>query len=311
MTADDARRTPRFAQIATFLRRPALADGDRADAVVLGVPYDGGSSFRPGARFGPCAVREASRLVTGPDEETLRVRDGGDVDVAPYLAEAMEPAVEDGVTSVLTRGAVPVVVGGDHSVSLPLLRAVAKAHGPVGLVHFDAHPDTSAPRHDGARHHGTPFRRALEEGIVDAARMVQVGIRDRMTDAEPVRWARERGVTVITAGDVAEHGLRATAQHVRSVTGAAPLHVSFDIDCVDPAYAPGTGTPAPGGLSSREALALVAALAGSTVTSADVVEVCPSHDSDGITAILAATVLGELLRAIEPRNRADEPGRGR
>jgi agmatinase len=293
--------SPRFGQIATFMLLPAAESPQGLDLALLGVPYDGGVSYRPGARFGPRAVREQSSLIRPWHPvlkvhpfERLRVADCGDVDVAPNSIEATYAAITRRVDEVLAAGAAPLCVGGDHSITLAILRSLARRHGPLGLVHFDAHPDTWDQYFGSKFFHGTPFRRAVEERLVDPRRMIQVGIRGPLYGPEDFAFHDEHGIEVVRIEAVKERGTAEVAERFGRLRGA-PVYCSFDIDAVDPAFAPATGTPEVGGLTSYEALALVRALAGLDLVGADVVEVAPPYDGPGqVTALLAANLLFEL-----------------
>ncbi len=298
----DAFRSPRFGQPATFMRLPHVREPGRLDVALIGIPYDGGTSYRPGARFGPRAVREQSALIrpwnpvlrVSPFEK-LRIADYGDVDVAPISIERTFEAVEREIRRLLEHGVIPVSVGGDHSVTLPILRAVARRHGPVAIVHFDAHPDTW-DEYVGSRYfHGTPFRRAVEERLIDPRRTIQIGIRGPLYGPSDFDFHAEHGLEAIRIEEVKEQGTRWVAERLRRLAGG-PVYCSFDIDAVDPAYAPGTGTPEVGGLTSYEAVSLVRMLQGLTLVGADVVEVSPLYDGPGqVTALLAANLLFELV----------------
>ena len=300
----DSRKSPRFAQPATFMRLPHQTDLEGVDVAVLGVPFDSGTSYRSGARLGPREIRAQSSLIrlysyflkVSPFD-TLTVVDAGDVDAPPVGIEPAYAAIEAGVRRIVEANAMPLVVGGDHSISLPCLRAVAATHGPVALVQFDAHIDTWGDYFGGKYFHGSPFRRAIEERLIDPARYVQVGIRGPMYgEDEDFKYQRDLGVTTIDIRDVKRDGVDAAIARVRTIVGAHPLYVTFDIDSVDPAFAPGTGTPEVGGLTSYEAQELVRGLAGTTMVGCDVVEVAPVFDGPGqITALLAANIMFELL----------------
>lgn len=304
----DAFRSPRFGQVATFMLLPAVTDPAGLDVALLGVPYDGGASYRPGARFGPRAVRDQSSLIRPWNPvlkvhpfDRLRVADCGDVDVVPISIERTFEAVTRRVEHLTAAGAAPVTVGGDHSVTLPILRALARRHGPVGVVHFDAHPDTWDEYFGSKFFHGTPFRRAVEEGLVDPQRMVQIGIRGPLYGAEDFAFHERHGIEVFRIEALKEQGTAWVAARLARLRGG-PVYCSFDIDAVDPAYAPGTGTPEVGGLTSYEALTLVRALAGLSLVGADVVEVAPIYDGPGqITALLAANLLFELVSVLALR----------
>lgn len=303
----DSGKSPRFAQPATFMRLPHQTDLTGVDVAMLGVPFDSGTSYRSGARLGPREIRAQSSLIRPYSYfqkispfETLTIVDAGDVDAPPIGIEPAYAAIEAGVTRILEAGATPLVVGGDHSISLPCLRAAAKKHGPLALVQFDAHIDTWGDYFGGKYFHGSPFRRAIEERLIDPAHYVQAGIRGPMYgEDEDFKYQRDLGVTTIDIGMVKRDGVAATAARVREIVGARALYVTFDIDAVDPAYAPGTGTPEVGGLTSYEAQELVRGLAGLNLVACDIVEVAPPFDGPGqITSLLAANLMFELLCVI-------------
>jgi guanidinopropionase len=302
MRPRDPFTSPRFGQIATFMLLPAAASPDGLDVALMGIPYDGGVSYRPGARFGPRAVREQSSLIRSWHPvlkvhpfERLRVADCGDIDVNPSSIEATYAAITAKIDAVVAAGAAPVCVGGDHSITLGILRSLAKRHGPLGIVHFDAHPDTWDQYFGSKYFHGTPFRRAVEERLIDPARMIQIGIRGSLYGPEDFAFHDEHGIEVVRIEAIKEEGTAPVAARLARLRGA-PMYCSFDIDAVDPAFAPGTGTPEVGGLTSYEAQALVRALAGLELVGADVVEVSPPYDGPGqVTALLAANLLFELV----------------
>jgi agmatinase len=304
----DAFRSPRFGQPATFMRLPHVRDAGALDVALLGIPYDGGTSYRTGARYGPRHIRDQSSLIRPWNPalkvapfERLRVADYGDVDVAPVSIEATFAAIEHDVGALVQAGVTPLSVGGDHSVTLPILRALARRHGPLALVHFDAHPDTW-DEYFGSKHfHGTTFRRAVEEGLVDGRRIIQIGIRGPLYGPDDFDFHAAHGLEVLRIEDVKERGTAWAAERVERLAGR-PAYCSFDIDAVDPAYAPATGTPEVGGLSSYEALVLVRALRSLDLVGADVVEVSPPYDGPGqITSLLAANLLFELLSTLALR----------
>jgi agmatinase len=306
----DSGKSPRFAQPATFMRLPHQTDLAGVDVAMLGVPFDSGTSYRPGARLGPREIRAQSSLIRPYSYfqkispfETLAIVDAGDVDAPPVGIEPAYAAIEAAVARILSAGAIPLVVGGDHSISLPALRAVSRAHGPLALVQFDAHIDTWGDYFGGRYFHGSPFRRAIEEQIISPSKYVQVGIRGPMYgEDEDFRFQREQGVTTIDIGMVKRDGVMKTIARVREIVAGAPLYVTFDIDSVDPAFAPGTGTPEVGGLTSYEAQELVRGLAGLPLVGCDVVEVAPPFDGPGqITALLAANLMFEFLCVIAKR----------
>jgi agmatinase len=304
----DAFRSPRFGQPATFMRLPVVHDPTALDVAIIGIPYDGGTSYRPGARFGPRHVRDQSALIrpwhpvleVAPFDR-VRVADYGDVDVVPISIEGTFAAIEAALTPLVTAGVTPLSVGGDHSVTLPILRTLARRHGPLGVIHFDAHPDTWDEYFGSPYFHGTTFRRAIEEGAVDGRRMIQVGIRGPLYGADDFDFHAAQGIEAVRIEAVKERGTSWTAERFERLRGG-PVYCSFDIDALDPAYAPATGTPEVGGLTSYEALALVRALRGLDLVGADVVEVAPPYDGPGqITSLLAANLLFELLALLALR----------
>lgn len=276
------------------------------DVAVLGVPYDSSTSNRSGTRFGPRAIREQSLLLWGYNNalnvspmEELTIVDAGDVEVIPVDVQATHRAIEQRAQGWLTAGAALVTLGGDHSITLPLLRAHAKVHGPLAVVHFDAHPDTWDEEYPGFKYsHGTPFARAIEEGLIDPTAYLQIGIRGPTYDASDYAQAKRLGARMITRDEFAELGIAGTLAEIRRLTTGKPLYVTFDIDCVDPAFAPGTGTPEVGGLSSYEALQLVRGLRGLRCVGFDLVEVSPPYDPTQITAILGANLAFEFLSVL-------------
>jgi agmatinase len=273
------------------------------DAVLVGVPWDMSVTYQPGARFAPYEIRRVSALVQSfhPRHKVdvftaLRAADGGNVAVPPFAPVLAREAVENEVASIVAAGAVPFVVGGDHSIALPSMRAIAKKHGPLAVLHVDAHLDTSdAGVWGDAFHHGTPLRHAIEEGLVDRGQLHQVGVRAPWGYAEEGTLAADHGATLYEVDAIASRGIASVAQHILACIGERPLYVTFDIDGIDPAFAPGTGTPVPGGISSREALALMRGLAGARMVGMDLVEVCPALDHADITCHLAAHLLFEGL----------------
>ncbi|KIH98835.1 agmatinase [Streptomonospora alba] len=298
----DSSRVPRFAGPATFARLPRTDEVDHTDIAVVGVPFDTGVSYRPGARFGPAAVREASRLLRpynpGVDIAPFaaaQVADGGDIAVNPYSIQEAVAAVEDGARALLEHGTRMVTIGGDHTIALPLLRALHSRHGPIALLHFDAHLDTWDTYFGEPYTHGTPFRRAAEEGLLDADALSHVGIRGPLYGRGDLEEDRRFGFGVVTAADVMRRGVDEVAGALRERIGDRPLYVSVDIDVLDPAHAPGTGTPEAGGLTSRELLEILRGLAGRRIVGADVVEVAPAYDHAQITATAAAHVAYDLV----------------
>ncbi len=300
-------QTPFFRLPVADLASPDAYAG--ADAVLLGVPYDGGTTYQPGARLAPYHVRRVSALVQTyhPVHRAdvfarVRARDGGNVVFPPFDAASVRAAVQAEVARVVAAGAVPFVLGGDHSVALPAMRAVAAAHGPLAVVHVDAHYDTSTPELWGdAWHHGTPLRHAITEGLIAPGALVQVGVRGPWGGPDDGQLAAQFGATTITADAVDERGIAEVVAQMRSVLGERPVYVTFDVDGVDPAFAPGTGTPVPGGLSSREALRLLRGLWGARLVGMDVVEVAPPLDFSDLTSHLAAHLLYEGLALLAHR----------
>ena len=298
-------QSPRFAQPATFMRLPHVEDPRGLDVAIVGVPYDGGTSYRPGARLGPREIRSQSSLIRSYNFaqqvspfDRLNVADVGDVDAPPVSIEKAYAAIETRIAAIVSAGARPIVVGGDHSITLPVLRVLANRHGPLGLVQIDSHIDTWDEYFGGKYFHGTPFRRAIEEGIVDGRRFVQVGIRGPMYGEADFDFHRQHGITMIDIDQVKDHGVGAVVDDIRRVV-TGPAYMTFDIDGVDPAFAPGTGTPEVGGLTSHEALRLVRGLRGLALVGGDVVEVSPLFDGPGqITAVLAANLVFEFLCAM-------------
>jgi len=289
--------------IATFGRRPHTRDVDQADVAIVGVPYDSATSYRSGTRFGPRSIREQSLLLWGYNNalkvapfETLRVIDYGDVNVIPVDVVATHRAIEHEVRALLEAGLKVVTLGGDHSISLPLLRAHAGRHGPLAVVHFDAHPDTWDAEFEGHPYsHGTPFRRALEEGLIDPSAYLQVGIRGPTAGPQDYRDAEALGARMVTLDAALERGIPAVVGEIRERVGSRQVYVTLDIDAVDPAFAPGTGTPEVGGFTSHQMLSLLRGLAGLNVVGADLVEVSPPFDHSHITSILAANLVFEIL----------------
>jgi agmatinase len=266
------------------------------------VPFDSGVSYRPGARFGPAAVRAGSKLLRpyhpGLDVspwDAHQVADAGDIVANPFnIAEALE-GVEAGARSILASAEHLIAIGGDHTIALPLLRVVAERHGPVALVHFDAHLDTWDTYFGAPYTHGTPFRRAVEEGLLDLDCSAHVGIRGPLYGREDLADDRTLGFSIVSTVDVARLGADAVVDRVRSRVGDRPVYVSVDIDVLDPAHAPATGTPEPGGLTTRELQMILRGFAGLRLVGADVVEVAPAYDHAELTALAAANVVYEFF----------------
>jgi agmatinase len=280
--------------------------------VLIGVPHDGGTTYQPGARFAPYHVRRVSALVQSHHPvhkvdvfSRIDAVDGGNVVFPPFDRGAMREMVETEVAAILEQGAVPFVVGGDHSVSLPSLRAAANAHGPVAVVHVDAHLDTSGPEiWADAHHHGTPLRHALTEGVIAPGALTSVGVRGPWGHAGDADLARKHDARVISADEVADRGAARIGAEIRDRVGDKPLYVTIDVDGIDPAFAPGTGTPVPGGLAVREVFTILRALAGARVVGFDVVEIAPGLDHADLTCHLGAYLLYEGLALVAVRGGA-------
>ena len=303
--------TPRFSGVRTFMRLPNTQDLKNADAAIVGAPFDTGASFRAGARFGPEGIRSVSHLLRpyNPSQDVqifdhLSVIDYGDVPVVPgYIEESYEKIVE-GLEEIHNAGVVPIVLGGDHSIALPELRAAAAVHGPLALVQFDSHADTWDEYFGKKFNHGTVFRRAVEEGLLIPENSIQVGMRGSLYDQGDLEASRELGFDLLTTDAVRKLGIEETIDRIRGRVGEAKVYVSFDVDFVDPAFAPGTGTPEVGGFSSREAQEFVRGLLGLEIVGSDLVEVYPPYDGPGqVTALLAANVAFELLSQIAGRRK--------
>jgi agmatinase len=301
----DASQVPRFAGIATFARLPRIEDVDRADIAVVGVPFDTGVSYRPGARFGPAHVRESSRLLRpyNPATDTspfasVQVADAGDIACNPFIIDEAIAAVQAGASALLDTGAKLMTIGGDHTIALPLLREMAKRHGPVAVVHFDAHLDTWDTYFGVETTHGTPFRRASEEGLLDLTSCMHVGIRGPLYSSSDLDDDKKLGFQIVSSRDVQLKGLDWALQAIVNRVGDRPVYVSVDIDVLDPAHAPGTGTPEAGGLTSRELLEMLRLFGQMNLVSADVVEVAPAYDHAQLTGVAAAHVAYELISAM-------------
>jgi agmatinase len=305
----DAREIPRFAGPDTFARLPRLDDVGSAAVAVVGIPFDSAVSYRPGARFGPSGVRAGSKLLR-PYHPFLdvepwsvhQVADAGDVAANPFDIGAAVAAVQAAASDLLGRADHLVTIGGDHSLSLPLLRATAARHGPVALVHFDAHLDTWDTYFGAPYTHGTPFRRAVEEGLLDLGTSAHVGIRGPLYSTGDLDADRELGFATVTTMDVARSGPDAAVDRILARIGDRPVYVSVDIDVLDPAHAPGTGTPEPGGLTTRELQMILRGLVGANLVGGDVVEVAPAYDHAELTTIAAANVVYELLALLALRH---------
>ncbi|BBZ60217.1 agmatinase [Mycolicibacterium monacense] len=301
----DATKVPRFAGPATFARLPRIDEVTRTDVAVVGVPFDSGVSYRPGARFGPAHIRASSKLLRTYhprlDVEPFAVQqvvDAGDIAVNPFdIAEAIT-AIERHSDELRSGGAKLVTLGGDHTIALPLLRSLHREHGPIAVLHFDAHLDTWDTYFGAPFTHGTPFRRAGEEGLLDPEHCLHVGIRGPLYAPTDLSDDRVLGFQVVGSDDYQLEGLATVIERMRARIGDAPVYVSVDIDVLDPAHAPGTGTPEAGGMTSRELLLSLRSLVGANVVGADIVEVAPAYDHAEITGIAAAHVAYELISVL-------------
>ena len=298
----DGQVSPRYAGFTTFARLPHITDVPRHDVAVVGVPFDSGVTFRPGARFGPSAIREASRLLRpyNPALDVMpfhecQVVDAGDINCNPFNITTALQEIEAGVSELIVDGKPVVLLGGDHTIALASLRAINKVHGPVALVHFDAHLDTWGPYFDTPVTHGTPFRVAIEEGLLLKEHSVHVGIRGSLYAASDLTDDEELGFTIVHAREFHTTPFLDIIERINRRVGDAPLYISIDIDVLDPAHAPGTGTPEAGGLTSRELLELLRALSTRKLVGADVVEVAPAYDHASITAVAAAHCAYDLV----------------
>ncbi|WP_413232149.1 agmatinase [Mycolicibacterium smegmatis] len=299
----NATEVPRYAGIATFARLPQRFEVLDHDIAVVGVPFDSGVTYRPGARFGPSAIREASRLLK-PYHPALdvspfaqaQVVDAGDLGVNPFNIDEAVGQIRDGVTELLDRPDQRVVLlGGDHTIALPALQAMHAIHGPVALVHFDAHLDTWDTYFGAPCTHGTPFRRASELGLIVKGHSAHVGIRGSLYDRADLLDDESLGFTVVHCRDIDRIGVDGVISRIHERVGEYPVYVSIDIDVLDPAFAPGTGTPEIGGMTSRELVAVLRAMRGLNIVGADIVEVAPAYDSGDVTAVAAANLAYELI----------------
>lgn len=297
---------PRFAGPSTFCRLPELRDVPYCDVAILGIPFDSGTSYRPGARFGPQAIRQASRHLrtnfhpaydTEPFK-TIQVADAGDVGCNPFNIEEAIAQIEAAADELFNKAPVIVSLGGDHTIALPLLRSVNKVAGQVALVHFDAHLDTWDTYFGAPYTHGTPFRRAAEEALFKDDASMHVGIRGPLYSREDLIQDAEMGFKVVHCDELQSHGVEHVVKRIRDRVGDNPLYLSIDIDVLDPAHAPGTGTPEIAGLTSRELLGIIRGLQGLKLVAADIVEVSPAYDHAEITSLAAATIAFEMINLI-------------
>jgi guanidinopropionase len=298
----DAASVPRFSGLSTFMRLPAAASPAGIDVGLVGVPYDGGTTNRAGARHGPREIRNQSSLIRRIHHalgispyDLVRVADLGDASVNPFDILDSLKRIEGFFSELKSHGVTPISAGGDHLITLPIMRALA-SDGPLGLIQFDSHSDTN-DRYFGENPytHGTPFRRAVEEGLLDPKRAIQIGIRGSIYDATDLDFARANGFRIIFIEECAKRTPEDVMEEARSIVGGKPVYVSFDVDAIDPSMAPGTGTPEIGGITTMEAQRMVRGLRGLSIVGADVVEVSPPFDVSGATALVGATLMFELL----------------
>jgi guanidinobutyrase len=297
---------PRFAGIASMFRLPVQTSAENLDVALIGVPLDIGTSNRTGARYGPRQIRNESVLVrpygmaTGAAPfDSFQVADIGDVALNPYNLLKSIDLIEAFYRDCLAHAAIPVSVGGDHTITLPILRALAEKHGPLAMVHVDAHADINDLMFGERIAHGTIFRRAIEEQLIDPAKMVQIGLRATGYSADDFDWSRKQGVRVVTAEDCWYRSLAPLMEEVRIMIGPdTPAYLSFDIDGLDPSVAPGTGTPEPGGLTGSQGLEIIRGCCGLKLVGCDLVEVSPPYDTSGNTALLAANLVFEMLGSL-------------
>jgi len=301
---------PRYAGPATFCRLPELRDVPYCDVAILGIPFDSGTSYRPGARFGPQAIRQASRHLrtnfhpaydTEPFK-TLQVADAGDVACNPYNIEAAIAQIEAAADELYQSAPVIVSLGGDHTIAVPLLRSVNKVAGQVALVHFDAHLDTWDTYFGAPYTHGTPFRRAAEENLFNEDASMHVGIRGPLYSPDDLLRDEELGFKTVHCDELQTHGVEHVVKRIRERIGDNPLYLSIDIDVLDPAHAPGTGTPEIAGLTSRELVNIIRGLKGANLVAADIVEVAPAYDHAEITSLAAATLAFEMINLVACRS---------
>lgn len=300
---DDPMYEPRYQELATFMRSPYRPDLDGVDIAMYGVPYDGGVTNRPGARHGPREIRNQSSLMRAINHATqvnpfelCSVADVGDVRFGQVFDnEKVTDDIEAFVRRILAAGATPLAAGGDHSITYPVFRALATADAPIGMIHIDAHTDTWGPFRGSKFHHGSPFRLACDEGLLDPHRTIQIGIRGAQNWADGWDYSAEQGMRVVFIEEFEDLGVDGVIAEARRVVGDGPTYISFDVDGLDPVYAPGTGTPEVGGITTREAMSLLRGLRGLRLVGGDVVEVAPPFDPSGNTALVGATLMYEIL----------------
>jgi agmatinase len=306
----DPKKFPRFAGIKTFMRLPHIRTTESIDFAVVGVPWDGGASFRTSQRSGPDAIRRMSALLR-PYNLDLDVRlfdhcsgvDYGDLSVVPGYIEDSYERIEEELYPLVEAEVIPILLGGDHSITLPELRAIFKKYGPVSLIQFDSHTDTYDEYFGRPHNHGTPFSRAVEENLLDVDHSLQVGMRGSVYSKNDYDQAKSYGFDLITMADVRDIGISKVMERIHERVGKTRVFVTFDIDAVDPAFAPGTGTPEVGGFTSGEAMSLVRGLNGLNIVGFDIVEVLPEYDPADITALLAANIVYQFISIVAVKNK--------
>lgn len=312
----DASKTPRWTGLSTFARLPRMEDVESTDIAVVGVPFDSGVSYRPGARFGPEHVRASSRLLRpyNPAQDfaawdAVQVADAGDIASNPFNIQQAVEQIETAAVELGEKVQRILTIGGDHTIAYPMLAAMNKKFGgPVAVLHFDAHLDTWDTYFDEPLTHGTPFRRASEAGLIDKTASMHVGTRGPLYGKGDLEDDERLGFAIITSEYIEEHGVAAAIERMRTRIGDTPLYISIDIDVLDPAHAPGTGTPEAGGMTSRELLRMIRALTDCNIVGAEVVEVAPAYDHAQVTGIAASHVLYELMTAMAQVITRDQNG---
>lgn len=313
----EATKVPRYSGLGTFVRLPQIDAVPDYDVAIVGVPFDGGASYRPGARFGPAAIREASRMLRPgyhteldctPVKEVQFV-DAGDIACTPYNNQKAVEQIEQAASELVGKDKAVIAIGGDHTIAYPMLRATTKVHGPVALLHFDAHLDTWGPYFGEPINHGSPFRLAFQEGLLIENKSMHVGIRGPVYDQDDFIRDHEFGFQIIRCTDLDRDGVPAAIKRIRDRIGDTPVYLSIDIDVLDPAFAPGTGTPEMGGMYSREILQVLRGLSGMNFVGADVVEVAPAYDNAEVTSLAAATLVFDIMALLSQRIAGSKSGK--